>query len=585
MKFIQTNSDLCRKCYTCVRYCTMKAIKIENGKASIEEENCIQCGQCVKNCPQQAKRTTNELPDVLKAIATGHTAAILAPAFAASFENFHPLQIVSILKNLGFKYVYEAAYGAEVCTAAYQNYLKTNSSETVITSPCPSVVTLMEKYYLDLIKHLAPIASPMVIQGRLVKALHPECTTVFIGPCIGKKMEAREHSVVGAIDCVLTFKQLKVWMDEKNISSNNMPKTYFDQDCANIGRAFPISGGLLKTADLNEQIDNGEVLIIEGPHNVIDFLDSFQSGMVKPKFVDILFCEGCIMGPEMVSNSNTYGRLQKVVSFLKERKKSEKTKAADFLKDIPRVSVDRSFISKKVALEYPSEKEITDILHMTNKFTKDDELNCGACGYSTCREKAVAVIRGLAEHEMCFPFMVEKVNKTQFLRDASGKLVKMSQDIAMAIDRIGNSSAEVSSYASNLAEHSSRLVHLTKDTEKSLSSVDEIVDFIHDIASQSNILGINAAIEASRAGAEGRGFAVVAGEVRNLAQLSKTNSEKIRTTLQELSVAIKQIAASSENNFNISKRQNQMIEELTANIEEIASAEKSLLTIATSLSD
>lgn len=580
MKYIETNAELCKKCYSCVRSCFVKAVKIENGKASIQEEMCIRCGKCVESCSLKAKRPLNELELVKQSMARQPVAAVLAPAFAASFGDSDPLQVVQALRKLGFESVYEAAYGAEVCTQAYMEHIASGKQETLITSPCPSVVTLVEKYYPELIGMLAPIVSPMVIQGRIIKQLKPGSATVFIGPCIGKKAEAKEHGLSDSIDHVLTFKQLQAWFEEAGIRPDRLAAGSFDQDPAHIGRSFAISGGLLKTAGIAETVDSGDILVVEGPHNVMSLLDDLKAGQLKPKLIDILFCEGCIMGPEMNSELTVFGRAKKVAEFVHTRRETRLVTPADYTLEAPSVATRRSYTDRKLELAAPTGSEIAHILAKIGKQSPADELNCGACGYDTCRDKAVATYRGLAEDEMCMPYMIDKVNKAELLHEVYQRLVAMADAITTSIEEVAAATAEVSTLAGDLTVQSSQLVQLTSEASVNLEKIDKIADFIYQMASQTNLLGLNAAIEAARAGEHGRGFGVVATEVRKLADLSKSNSTSIIQTLKELAGSIHRITESSRVTEKISESQAAMLEELNANIQEIAASEEELVHIA-----
>jgi diguanylate cyclase (GGDEF)-like protein/putative nucleotidyltransferase with HDIG domain len=337
--------------------------------------------------------------------------AIVAPSFAATFK-CSPRQLISGLRTLGFTYVFEVAYGAEICAYQYQKLLTTTNQKTIISTACPAVVLMVEKHFPHLINALAPIKSPMMITGDAVKNKHPHCKTVFIGPCIAKKAESISSTAGSSIDAVINFKQLKEWFKEIEINLQQLPddKTGWDSPGANIGRLFPLAGGLLKTLGLHQDVGSLDIVEANGPVKCKSILRSISCGSLAPTIVDLLACDGCTSGAEIGSDELCFNKKKKIIDYCNtEHKEGGCQYPHEFAKLEPNLDCSRYFINKQPRIKKIfSEEEIWNVLRKTGKKTTTDLLNCGACGYETCRDKAIAVLRGKAELQMCLPFLLKQ---------------------------------------------------------------------------------------------------------------------------------------------------------------------------------
>ena len=386
----------CKNCYKCIRHCPVKSIRFSANQAHIVGEECILCGQCFVVCPQNAKQIADgtEIVRVLLD-GTAPVVASLAPSFAAYFDHIGFAALKAALQQLGFTSAEETALGATLVKREYEKQLQEQSMDVIISSCCHSVNLLIRKYYPELIKYLSPVVSPMIAHSQDIKRRMPEAKTVFIGPCLSKKDEAENSPV----DAVLTFDELSRMFAAANI----VPEPVLDSAKESRARLFPTVGGILKTMDIP---DTGYTcLTVDGTDNCKAALADIAAGNLHKCFLEMSACSGsCIGGPVMEKYNNSPVRhYQAVTTFAGKQ---------DFAVTQPEASAlvrRHSYIG--VPSTVPSEAEISSILAKTGKTSKEDELNCGSCGYNTCREKAIAVYHGKADISMCLPFLMDKAER------------------------------------------------------------------------------------------------------------------------------------------------------------------------------
>lgn len=413
-QFVITLKDKCKVCYSCVRECPAKAIKIINGQAEIMYERCITCGNCIKVCSQKAKQFGHSIERVKELLNSGNeVAAIVAPSIAAEFMDISSYQkFVGMIRALGFTYVNEVAFGAELVAEEYKKLIQKNDNRAYIATNCPALVNFIEKYHGNLTQSLAPIVSPMIAIARVLHHIHgKDLPIVFIGPCIAKKTEASEEQFKDEIYDVISFIELRKLFVEKGISEHNIKASEFDAPQAGKGTIFPISGGMLQTVDLEEDILKGEIVVADGRQDFIEALKEFEDGHLDPKLLDMLCCSGCIMGAGMSNKQQFFTKRKSISNFAK--RKIDHLNKKQWKEDLERFSTldfSRNFSNSYQREQIPKMDEITEMLNKLGKYNPEDELNCGACGYDTCYEHAIAILKGLAEIEMCLPYTIDKLH-------------------------------------------------------------------------------------------------------------------------------------------------------------------------------
>ncbi len=415
-KYLELRDAKCKDCYKCLRACPVKAIEYVNGKARIIEDRCILCGKCTIVCPQNAKSVHSETNDVLRLIASGkRVVASVAPSVISSFnvKSFAPIR--NALKALGFTMVEETAVGADFVTDKYEQLLREGNYKNFITSACPAVNRMIELHFPKALPYLARVDSPMVAHAKILKERYADCAVVFVGPCIAKKREGYES---GVIDGVLTFEELSALLSANNIE---IIKEEMDVDGVKIkSRCYPISRGIIKSFK-EDFVDPYEYLAVDGVDKCMEVLDNIES--YNHLFFELNACEfACINGPcSLISKGEVFkanGDVRRFASKSRDAKLNGKIN----------VDIEKIYTKKECLAREVSEAEIQAILAKTGKTNKEHILDCGACGYNTCREKAWAVAQGYAEIDMCMPFMRERAEGLSY------EIIKNSPNGIIVVD-------------------------------------------------------------------------------------------------------------------------------------------------------
>ncbi|WP_003543972.1 [Fe-Fe] hydrogenase large subunit C-terminal domain-containing protein [Desulfotomaculum nigrificans] len=399
----------CRDCYRCVRICKLKAIRINSGDkgkfhAQVMDELCVHCGQCILACPQKAKRPVSDLQQVQQLLTEGTPIiAMVAASFVSALPLKNPNVLPTLLRKLGFAEVQETSTGAGLVT---QKYLELGFDRPMLVSYCPVIVNIIERHYPELIPMLAPVVTPMIAHGRVIKAVNPTARVVYISPCAAKRDEAQLLGVKDSVDYFLGFNELWQLVEEKGIDVDSLSPSSFDGFNPCQDRIFPVEGGMIWTVADELKQAGEDFITMSGMENCLEFIDHLSKQEITnpPKLMELWACRGgCINGPlSLCRDQSLFMRQRKVLEYYGSSGscvlETKETK-------LPELDLSRSFTNRKVTLPYPSEQEIKEILAKTGKLTPGQEFNCGNCGYNSCREKAVAVYQGKAEIEMCIPYM------------------------------------------------------------------------------------------------------------------------------------------------------------------------------------
>ena len=408
----------CKNCYKCIRHCPVKSIRFSGNQAHIINNECILCGHCFVVCPQDAKQIVDETEKV-KVMLQGSEPVVvsLAPSFVANYEGVGIDAMREALQKLGFTDVEETALGASIVKNEYDRMLREDSHDVVISSCCHSVNLLIQKYFPGVLPCLADVLSPMLAHCQDIKRRMPNAKTVFIGPCVAKKDEADHYK--GLTDAVLTFEELTNWLNKEGIEL----RRELDHNEQSLARFFPVTGGVLKT--MKKDAPGFTYLSIDGVENCIEALKDVESGKIHHCFIEMNACSGgCISGPVMEKYRKNPIRDYVAVA--------QYAGSKDF--DIPQpdyMRLRKSFSPIDRECRVPSETEIAAILRNMGKFRPSQELNCGSCGYNTCREKAIAIYQGKAEISMCLPYLKDKAESFSdtIVKNTPNGLIVLNEDL------------------------------------------------------------------------------------------------------------------------------------------------------------
>lgn len=418
MSILQFKEANCKNCYKCIRNCPVKAIRVVDQHAQIVEEDCILCGRCTVVCPQNAKQDISSLSEIRQLILAGReVVAAVAPSYAAYFSGCDWQVFSMAIQQLGFSQVFETAEGAHLVKSEYERLLRSDIEGPVISSCCSSINQYVQKYLPEAIPLMAPVITPLRAISRLIRQRCPGAAIVFLSPCISKKTETTALGCSDGPDFDLTFDELEDWMRESDIHLSRAPVN----SPAKLSRMFPVTGGVLRTM---EKLPGWRYLAVDGMEDCIAALQDAVDGKLKHCFIEVSACEGaCVGGPAFLKRDKRVAVAASVIQDSALDGSDEDFQVSE------EITLETSFKKMPVYRPAPTEEQLQNILRRMGKQSAEDELNCGMCGYSTCREKAYAVFQGRADITMCLPYMQAKAESY------SDKIVNVSPNAIVTVGR------------------------------------------------------------------------------------------------------------------------------------------------------
>jgi iron only hydrogenase large subunit-like protein len=487
------NDEKCRNSYSCVRVCPVNAIEVKPQKAHpyILPERCIGCGLCYISCTPRAIEFRDSRENVKSLISSGRkVAALIEPSIASEFDDITDYRkFVAMIRSLGFHYVHEVSFGVDLIAAAYAKLFSKAEGKYLITANCPSIVKLIEKFHPELVPNLAPLVSPMIATAMVVKELYgPDVATVQIGPCIDAKDEALLYKSGQLVDGVLSFVELRQLFDEFKIQERLVKLSDFDPPHGNWGALYPLPAGIIQAGGIKRDMVSSSVITASGKEEILEAIYDFD------KYIDaiqhhfnLFFCNGCLLGPGMQQHKERFRRRALVRSYAEKR--VSVLDEAIWQKNMDRWSkldFSRTFLPNDQRIPEPAEEAIDEVLKIIGKDNPDEEINCGACGYLSCRDFASTVAKGLAVPEMCHTYnlknkqeYIETLRQTNRKFADTKKALKESEELARREKEIAQSASDM-------------MNNMLEKLPSGVVIVDNYLKILHSNLSFINIIGDDA---------------------------------------------------------------------------------------------
>ncbi len=452
-QLIHVDPEKCNLSLTCIRVCPAKAIRIVDKHAEIIPSRCIGCGNCVTMCAQNAIEVRDEKQRVRNLLKGDNpVAAICDPTISAEFVDISDYRkFVGMIRALGFTNVMEGAFGVDLVSFRYRELLYNFQGKYYISTNCPPVASDVEKYHPELVDNLAPIVPPYVAMAKVTHKMYGADTKiVYISACVAAKDDARHFKGDGKIDAVLSFLELREMFSETHVTENSVKYSDFDPPIGRKGGLFPINRGMLQAVDINQDLLSASIIMTEGRSNFLQSLQEFKTEKGLHQHLDLFYCEGCIMGPGTSPGGKKFYRRSQVIKYVNKRLKDFDYETWQrHIESFRELDLSRSFKELDQRLPYPAENEIQRVLHEMGKEKVEDQLGCGACGYPSCREFAVAYCQGLTNYEMCYTYTIHKMhnfigklNATNEKLKKTKEALKQSEEKAREEEKLARLAAE-----------------------------------------------------------------------------------------------------------------------------------------------